>query len=329
MEGVFVCDLGEKTSKLYVQWAELPQKEKARWRRELRPRFKAKNFKLKPVAAASTGVQWRNKVAILPFVTEVVSTNPYATKHISINPYFQYNAKGQLVLSPNLDTWADETRLPDVVTDIDTGVDVIRRIADAAGVLGTDWGTWVDQNSTILGSSSSVNQSSTFVPGPSGGGTTSTTTTETTNTTIATTQGRNGVETTLNSRVQPYTIEDIVKDVQVIPFVREANIEFYAERMRPGVRVYAFFDGVNVSEHCRDIGFSLNDDNAATRIAQISYGSPMFTNDAGQLRGEFRIPGGQFFTGRVTFRLTNDETGSGDPDMESTSAEAVYFAGGL
>ena len=300
-----------------------------RTRRELRPRFKAKNFKLKPVAAASTGVQWRNKVAILPFVTEVVSTNPYATKHISVNPYFQYNAKGQLVLSPNLDTWADETRLPDVVTDIDTGVDVIRRIADAAGVLGTDWGTWVDQNSTILGSSSSVNQSSTFVAAPSGGGTTSTTTTETTNTTIATTQGRNGVETTLNSRVQSYTIEDIVKDVQVIPFVREANIEFYAERMRPGVRVYAFFDGVNVSEHCRDIGFSLNDDNAATRIAQISYGSPMFTNDAGQLRGEFRIPGGQFFTGRIAFRLTNDETGSGDPDMESTSAEAVYFAGGL
>lgn len=32
-EWQLVCDLGEKTSRLYVQWAELPQKEKARWRR--------------------------------------------------------------------------------------------------------------------------------------------------------------------------------------------------------------------------------------------------------------------------------------------------------
>ena len=58
-----------------------------------------------------------------------------------------------MVLSPNMDAWSDETRLPDVVTDIDTGVDTIRQIADAAGMLGVDWGSWVDQNSTIVGTS--------------------------------------------------------------------------------------------------------------------------------------------------------------------------------
>ena len=304
-----------------------------RTRRELRPSFKAKNFALTPVADLCRNVQWRNKVAILPYTTEVSSENPFATKHISINPYFQYNAKGQMVLSPNMDAWSDETRLPDVVTDIDTGVDTIRQIADAAGLLGVDWGSWVDQNSTIVGTSTGTTVSSwSGLVGVSGNTATWQTTEsvrETTTNTIATEQARNGTATVLNARVQSYTIEDIVKDVQIIPFIREATIEFYAARLRPNTRVYAFFDGVDVSAHCRDIGFSLSNDNAATRAAMVEYGSAMYTNETGEIRGEFRIPGGQFFTGKTTFRLTNDKTASGDPDMESTSAEAVYFSGGL
>ena len=319
------------------QAADLPNLEfKAamdRTRRELRPSFKAKNFALNPVAALCQNVQWRNKVAILPFVSELSSENPYATKHISVNPYFQYNAKGQMVLSPNMDTWSDETRLPDVVTNIDTGVDTIRQIADAAGLLGVDWGSWVDQNTTIIGTTSSQSvQSFTSRVSATGNSTTWETTTEvvqTTGVTTATEQARTGESTVLNSRVQSYTIEDIVKDVQIIPFVREATIEFYAARMRPNTRVYAFFDGVDVSEHCRDIGFSLSNENAASRTAMVEYGSPLYTNETGEIRGEFRIPGGQFFTGKSIFRLSNDGTQSGDPDMELTSAEATYFSGGL
>ena len=319
------------------QAADLPNLEyKAsmdRTRRELRPSFKAKNFALTPVADLCRNVQWRNKVAILPYTTEVSSENPFATKHISINPYFQYNAKGQMVLSPNMDAWSDETRLPDVVTDIDTGVDTIRQIADAAGMLGVDWGSWVDQNSTIVGTSTgtTVFTSSGLrsVSGNTATWETSQTVRETTTNTIETEQSRTGTGTVLNARVQSYTIEDIVKDVQIIPFIREATIEFYAARLRPNTRVYAFFDGVDVSAHCRDIGFSLSNDNAATRAAMVEYGSAMYTNETGEIRGEFRIPGGQFFTGKTTFRLTNDKTASGDPDMESTSAEAVYFSGGL
>lgn len=320
------------------QAADLPNLEyKAsmdRTRRELRPTFKAKNFGLNPVAAACRNVQWRNKVAILPYTTEVSSDNPFATKHISINPYFMYNAKGQMVLSPNMDAWSDETRLPDVVTDIDTGVDTIRQIADAAGLLGVDWGSWVDQNTTIVGTAvtgQTITSTQRFA-GANGNTRTWETTTnvnEVSTVTSETDQTRTGTGKVLNSRVQSYTIEDIVKDVQIIPFIRETTIEFYAARLRPNTRVYAFFDGVEVSQHCRDIGFSLSNENAATRASQVEYGSAMFTNETGELRGEFRIPGGEFFTGKTAFRLTNDKTASGDPDMESTSAEATYFSGGL
>lgn len=295
-----------------------------RGRRELRPRFKSANFALEP-ATLGTNVQWSNHVATLPFTSEIQSENPYATKHISINPYFQFNKRGTLALSPNVDTWSDETRLPDVVTDIDAGMDAMRDIADAAGLLGTNWGSWVNQNSTIVAS----NTSRDVFRGVDAAGRPLWRETRTTSQTTATTQGRTGTQTTLDSRIQSYTIEDIVKDVQIIPFVRSRTVEFYATRMLPNTRIYAYFDGQNVSEFCRDIGFGLNSDNAASRLDQVAYGAPMFTDANGEFRGEFLIPGGRFFTGKTTLKLSNDSTGNFDPDMESTSAEATYFSGGL
>lgn len=294
-----------------------------RKRRELRPRFKASNFKLSPVTSEATGVQWSNKIATLPFVSEVQSENPYATKHVSINPYFQFNRKGSVALSPNVDTWTDETRLPDVVTDIDVGMDAIREIADAAGLLGTDWGSWVNQNSTVLSSSSRTTFD--LINRADYTWWRNTTSTQT----VQTEQTRTGVTTTLDSRVQSYTIEDIVKDVQIIPFIRQQRVEFYATRLLPNTRIYAFFDDVNVSEFCRDIAFGLTTDNAGTRLGQVSYGADMYTDANGEFRGEFLIPEGRFFTGKTTFRLTNDGTGERDPDMETTSAETTYFSGGL
>ena len=296
-----------------------------RTRRELRPRFKASNFILEPVAALAVNVQWANHIATLPFVSEIQSSNPYATKNISINPYFQYNKKGTLALSPNVDTWSDETRLPDVVTDIDAGMEAMREIADAAGMLGTDWGTWVNQNTTILGASDSVH----FSMRRDSNGRLSWKNTQTVSQTVSTTDTRTGTETALESRIQSYTIDDIVKDVQVIPFVRSQVVEFYGTRLLPNTRVYAYFDGANVSEFCRDIGFGLNSDNSGSRLDQVAYGASMFTDENGEIAGEFLIPGGRFFTGKTTFKLSNDSTGNFDPDMESTSAETTYFSGGL
>lgn len=288
--------------------------------RHLRPSFKASNRKLKFNPALSSGFQLLGNVAVRPFTESVVVTQPYATKHISVNPYLQYNQSGELVLSPNNDTWTSETELPDVVIDIDTGVEDFTRIASAAGMLGTDWGSWIDQNRTILTTAST---SDTVLRGNAS------ITTTTTSTTTAITQARTGTATTVESRTNTYNIDDIVKDVQIVPFMRSRDVEFYATKLKPNTRVYAFFDGTPVSEFCRDIGFQLSTQNASTASQLVEFGSPLITDANGEIRGVFRIPAGRFFVGEKKFKLTDDPNMSGDPDMETTTAEATYFAGGL
>lgn len=135
--------------------------------------------------------------------------------------------------------------------------------------------------------------------------------------------------TTTDSRTDTYTINDVVKDVQIIPYIRSKVVEFYATKMKPNTRVYAFFDGQAVSQFCRDIGFQLSSSNSSTASQLVSYGSPLITDSNGDLYGEFKIPDGRFFTGTREFVLSDDSTLSGDPDMETTRANAVYFAGGV
>lgn len=296
--------------------------------RELRPQFKTANKKLVATPqSSSNNVRWHGNVAMLDYSEVQVDSNPYATKHISINPYYQYNKRGQLALSPNNDVWSDETRLPAIVTDIDTGVEEFRRLASAAGVLGTDWGSWIDQNRTILGTTVRTN-TVTRNTTTSSAVVSVTSNVTTTNTTTSTNQIRHGVNTTVESRTNEYTIEDIVKDVQVIPYIREIDIEFYASKLKPNTQVYAFFDGVKVSEFCRSINFQLSADNSNAQDL-ISYGSTLISDGNGELIGTFRVPAGRFFVGEKRFKLSDDPSGNSDPDVESTSCETSFFAGGL
>lgn len=309
------------------QAADLESKEfKAaadRSTRQLRPSFKARNRRLVLNESKSSGYIRRGNVAMLPYSESVAVEQAFATKSVSINPYLIYTQKGSMVLSPNNDVWSDEDSLPRVTIDVDSGMESLGALADANGVLGTDWGSWIDQNRTTVGRATDM----TTIPLDNGG--TQTNTTTTTTTTNTKTSTRTGTVTTVESRTDSYSIDDIVKDVQIIPFIRSKRVEFYVTKLKPFTRVYAFFDGQNVSAFCRDIGFQLSSNNASTATQLVEYGSPLITDANGELRGEFLIPGGRFFTGDRKFVLTDDSTFSGDPDLETTRAEAMYFAGGL
>ena len=134
---------------------------------------------------------------------------------------------------------------------------------------------------------------------------------------------------TVESRTDTHDLGDVIKDVQIIPYIRSRTVDFYATKMKPNTRVYAFFDGQNVSEHCRDTGFQLSSTNASTASQLVEFGSPLITDANGELRGVFRIPAGRFFTGEKEFVLSDDSSMSGDPEMQSTSSKAAYFAGGV
>ena len=282
----------------------------------LRPQFKQNNVRMVFDPSESSNIIQFGNIAITKFVDDLFIQNPYATQTLSINPYMVFRRNGSMSLSPNIDTWSDDTQLPNMVTNIDTGVDALREVADAAKVTGTDYGSWVDYNTSIISSTTETNTSASWSWQTS-------VQTITTNT-VQTDSQRTVTTKSIGSETQSYTIDDIVKDVSLIPYCRSTIVQFYATNMKPNTQLYAYFDGVDVTQHCRPIQQVSGTSNAAVFGA-----TPLISDVDGNIIGEFRIPANTFFTGEKKFVLSNDKTNSGNPDVETTRSEATYFAGGV
>jgi len=129
----------------------------------------------------------------------------------------------------------------------------------------------------------------------------------------------------------------------VIPFMRSIKIFFRAEGMRPNTRVFPFFDGVNVSDWCREESFQRITDampsterfgNRLRRVATTPSnpeGSSTLTTDAeGTIEGSFIVPNNeniQFRTGVREFKLLDI---SADVEADAlTVAKAPFEANGL
>lgn len=296
-----------------------------RKRGELRPSFDMFNVGMSIDKTKSNNVNLSGNVATLPFTEVNELVNPLATKAVSINPYLVFNKVGSVILTPNIDTWADDTHLPEVVSTIDTGAKALQDLASFNKLTGTDWGSWQNMNTTVQSSSTTSNSNSDpfFVNGGSGVGVTNTATT-TTDTSVTRTDQRQGVSRSISSRTDAYTVTDNVKDVRIIPYVRSKIIDFYASNLKPNTRIYIMFDGIDVTEHCRP---KVQTDTSLTASKFVNFGSvPLVVDLNGEFLGEFRIPERTFFTGEKAFGITDSITKSTE---STTSATTKYFAGGV
>jgi hypothetical protein len=270
----------------------------------LRPSFLQKSIRMELDTGSSSNYHLNGKVITMPYTDEEWLKQPFATKSISVNPYLIWNVKGIMALSPSTDMWKDVNQQPAVVTNIDTGFEAIRQIANAAGVLGTTWGNWRTTNTSR---NTQVNTTANWL------GTTTTTTTTTTSD-----QTRTGVNRSLEREVTRRSLGTFVTSVNLIPYIRSIPVQFAATGLRPRTKVYAFFDGVDVNED--------------TRPMNGSNGQPLVTDANGNIVGVFTIPNRpdkRFFTGTREFILTTSPTNADDVDEVFTFARAQYHAGGL
>ena len=295
----------------------------------LRPQFKQNNIKLVIDKSKSSNIKLIGNMAIKDYQDDLFIQNVYATQSVSINPYMIFCNTGKLVLSPNIDTWADDQHLPNITSTIDAGTNTLRELADASKLLGTKYGAWTDFNQSIVQSSNTVITSDTSSTAASIVNTSTTTTT--TNTTTTTDATRDVTSTYVGSQSQSYTIDNMIKDVSIIPYIRPAVIQFYASNLKPNTKVYAYFDGVDVNLKCRMITQidNTSGDVLVNRNASMFGTSDLISDADGNIIGEFRIPANTFFTGEKRFVLTNDPLNSGNKDVETTRCESVYFAGGI
>ena len=130
------------------------------------------------------------------------------------------------------------------------------------------------------------------------------------------------------------TTTDKVLDTSSVPYIRSRKIYFSAAGFKPNSKVYAFFDGINVSDYVRQesfVTYSSNPDNTKyTGYTSHPDGSTELIADSiGGITGSFLIPYNsalKFLTGSRTFRLIDNQLN--DVNAAYTYADTVYTAKG-
>lgn len=117
-------------------------------------------------------------------------------------------------------------------------------------------------------------------------------------------------------------------DISVVPYIREQIVTFIATELKPNTIMKAYFDGEDVSAHCRY--FTLPTGVTADTIKSLktallsskyestasNYGDDLIVNSNGILVGQFLIPANKFRSGSKIFKLE---------DVGSTTLAAAQF----
>jgi len=299
----------------------------------LRPKFFEDNTNLIVHAAAPGSAVKNGSLVTLPFGHAVYAKQPYATTSEFVNPYNVFSWGGQVKLSPESDEWKDTHVRPDVIIDDEGVYDQLVFMAEQDGILGTVWNEWeTNWTGTEVTNSTTGNRMDEgefwWRGGRNGGETTTTATTTTDN------QSRAGLRTTVVPDTQLKEMGARVVETNFIPFIRSRKIFFKGELLKPNTKVFAFFNGSDVTNFCAEETFT--EWSTTTSVATFDgvsahpSNTALITDASGKVEGSFIIPSNsslKFKTGTREFRLTDSTTN--DKTNESTFAETLYHAQGL
>lgn len=306
-----------------------------------RPYYKSDNFRLRYIVPGNPtiGQAGGSEVSLWEGANEVFLSNDKAAITMSVQPYEVTFWEGSLRLSPSTDDWMDTVTAPThTVTIGEQMADVVNFIAQESGVIGTVWDAWQTnwQSSSVIGSSISSSDPHTVFNPDRGFNMqlhNQTTTTQTT-----TNQTAQGIQTSLQMTPETLDLGTRIIDTSIVPFIRSRNVSFKVEGLQPSTTVYAFFDGLDVTDYCilqetfTEYGLS-NDVNTYNGEKPSDWGSgwgTLATNAKGELIGTFRIPNNddmQFRTGSRIFEITSSP--SNNKTERDTYAKGSYLASGL
>ena len=258
---------------------------------EIRPKFTINNTGFVVDSLTSNLISTKDQIT-KTYVEALYCDQPYAVTTRNAAGAF-YNYIGDMLLTPNNDYWVDTTRLPSIQITNDNNLDNWEALADAWS---TEWGAW-----------------ETVVTGTS---------TNSRGTTTNTTSTREREVATVTTTTTRQSYGDKVVDVSVIPFIRAQKINFFSSGLKPNTKMYAFFDGENVTTYCRKTTSDYSSVTSAT----------LLTDDRGRIWGRFNIPNNdtlKFRTGSLVFRLTDSPNNETDMGLLTCSSETKFTASGL
>jgi len=234
-----------------------------------------KNFPLKnlamvynmnsPTAAAISGLNYNVSkdgsvnYFTLPYTVTNLVSQKLASRTTNVNPFNTPFAKGNLVLSPNMDTWVDTTYSPALLI-VDSGLQVFQR-GDVTNTLA--FGDWQSIPGTSITSLQSQKSSPwATVSNTTGwtGGSTGLQETTIQNSTLSSTYITKFKEQQTNL-LGPYNKIDntyslnngYINDISILPWIRSQQIIVKASSLLIKTKLYAFFDNVSVDKYVRKL----------------------------------------------------------------------------
>ena len=224
----------------------------------------------------------------LPYVHSIYAQNDQITQTRNCASDVLFTFEGTVVLSPSVDTWMDTNIHSEVQLNTNNFFDNWKTLVNA-------WGTqWNDWKTLWFGTSQDVDVSID---------------TSSLGTTFTTEQRQRLDGISLASQMDIFG--------NVIPFIRSQVINFTASRLKANTQIFVFFDGVNVTQFCKN-------------TSDAGYGTlatPLITDVSGNISGQFRVPAETFTVGAKGFVLTDNGTDPTSTDM-TTVAVSVFTASG-
>jgi hypothetical protein len=205
----------------------------------------------------------------------------FATRTESVTPFMVSFWQGTMELNPASDTWVDTVRLDAKIIDVEGNYSNTMEVLTISegldpqtgfgpiiwdswetnwtGFTHNDWTTERSESNDVTTSESeTIRRRAPNRAGINVIEITDTTVTTTVNTiqdsfretTQTDEMSRDGTRTIVTEQFDTESIGDKIVSRDLVATMRSRNIEFISKRMKPLTRLYAFFDGQNVSKYC-------------------------------------------------------------------------------
>jgi hypothetical protein len=226
------------------------------------------NTDLKFNEIEGTNVRRNNSIVTLNYNEVEWYKQTFATTTASVTPYLVSFWQGNIELIPSSDNWVDTTRLEAKTINVEGnyGNVLAKAVKDnkvdpqtglAPAIYGAAVDSWSGTKTTPDTKLVTTKTEPKWLGGGNGtqefvyGTVTTTVTEQKIETTTATgTKIQNGTQITVTPVYDTTSVGDKVVSKDLVLIMRSRNIEFIAKKVKPSTRLYAFFDGIDVTKYC-------------------------------------------------------------------------------
>ena len=277
----------------------------------LRPPFKTTVIDFDISTSSSTNINLNNTTGLVtlnytetPFIIQ-----PLSSTLTTVNAFADTVWNGKMTISPSSDSWFDDTKTPQVLSNQEGENDSYINIKPNAknnntGAFGTAYDVWRtiwqglprtknsiyigDFNARVNRTLSSLSRGKLIFPAP-----------------------LPKVEVPKPTKVN---VGEKVVDKDIIPFMRANTITVTVNGLKPKTLVYPYFDGIRIDSYCKK---GDNDYVNGSNNKTDSTGSTTFT---------FNLPAGKFKVGEKLLTIMDNQ--SGNREAAQTIAETKYVTVG-